>query len=271
MRIVITTLIITATAINSFGQKLFNDSLLKLEHTIYLTKSDTDIALLRLKKVDLYIENKDYSSDALQEILRVDYEKIKDSTVELKFLWNSAMIAQLNNSRREASHYLRQYEKISGDTSIQVYLFEVLINNGYDSAEVTKAVSRLSAYDKSFDALSCMNKPYSYEIKHKVWYAVASAIVPGSGSMINGNVGKGTASLFMNAASATAIYFLIQNNLYLNAALWGTGLGIKFYTGNIKLTTSLVEQKEQRKKNTLAKYSKGVLDNLLIKYPLNFR
>ena len=88
---------------------------------------------------------------------------------------------------------------------------------------------------------------------------------------MNGDIGKGTASLLINSVSAYAIYILIQNNLYLNAILWGAALGLKFYIGNIKLTTVLVDEKESRKKNTLAVDCKCVLNNLLIQYPVEFK
>jgi hypothetical protein len=254
-----------------YGQQSFEKDLLLLEQKIYSSQSDSDRNAYCFQKFDLYILNKNYSPDALKEAKRIDYELFKDSISRYRFLWNSAMIAQLNEEKYLASYYLNKYQVVSGDSSIQVYLLASVINNGFDSVAVSEAVYKLAAYDKKFESLRCMNRIYEYQIKNKRLYPLASAIIPGLGSMLNGNVGKGLSSLAINSAAAYGVYALVQNNLYLNAIFWGTGVGLKFYAGNIKLTAKLVEEKELFKKNTLAVDCKCVLNKLSSNYPLEFK
>lgn len=272
MRIITTTLIILITQIKFLcGQESFNNDLLLLEERIFSSQPGVELNKYCLQKFDLYVANNNYSADCLREAKRVSYELIADSTTRLHFLWNSAIIAQINDDRASASYYLKTYTSISSDTSIQTYLLSAMINNGFDSVQVSGAVSKLSSNNKKFESLFCMNKIYDYEIKNKNGYAIASALIPGLGSALNGNIGKGITSLAINSISAYVIYLFVQNNLYLNAVLWGSALGLKFYMGNIKLTTTLVEEKEALKKNTLAKDCKCVLDKLLVEYPIDFK
>ena len=271
MRITITILITLLAVTDFLGQQSFNNELLLLEQKIYTCRNDTERIVYNVQKFDLFISNKDYSTDALKEAKRIDYELIRDTISRFRFLWNASLVANLNNDKSLASYYYKQYRQISNDTSIQSYLLSVLINNGYDTIEVSNSLQKLAVNDKNFNLLKCMNNMYEYTIKNKILYPIASALIPGSGSMMNGDIGKGTASLLINSVSAYAIYILIQNNLYLNAILWGAALGLKFYIGNIKLTTVLVDEKESRKKNTLAVDCKCVLNNLLIQYPVEFK
>lgn len=254
-----------------YGQQSFDNDLLMLEKKIYASHSDMERNGYYLEKFNLYISNKIYSADAVQAAKRVDSDLLKDSTRQCSFLWNSAIISHLNEEKYLASYYIDRYRIVSGDSSIQTFLLTSVINNGFDSVAVSNAVRNLNIYDKKFGSLICMNKIYEYNRKHKILYSVASAIVPGSGSMLNGNIGKGMSSLAFSSASAYGVYALLQNNLYLNAVFLGTGVALKFYIGNIKLTSKLVEEKELFKKNALAADCKCVLNNLSSEYPLEFR
>lgn len=272
MRQITTILIILITQIKFLSaQQSFDNDLLLLEQKIYSAQSTIEYNRYCFQKFDLYIVNKNYSADALKEAKRIDYRLLSDSVSQFRFLWNSAIIAQLNEEKTVASYYLDQYRMVSADTSLQIYLFDVIINNGFNSDKVSNALLKLTSYNKQFGSLSCLNELYEQEIKNKIWYPIASALLPGLGSIINGNLDKGASSLAINAAAGYAIYLLIQNNLYLNAIFWGTGVGLKFYVGNIKLTTRLVEEKALLKKNTLAADCKCVLNELLIEHPLEFK
>lgn len=272
MRLIITILIILIIQTKFlYAQQSFENDLLLLEQNIYYSQSKVERNDFCYQKLSLYIKNKNYSAEALAEAKRIDYTLFSDSTKAFCFLWNSAIIAELNNDKNAALYYLSQYTIDSKDTSVPVNLLAVLINNNYNSNEVVRVVSKLTKVDIKFDSLLCLNKANEYKIKNKIAYPIASAIVPGLGSMINGNIMQGTNSLLINSVSAYGIYLLIQNNLYANAFLWGTGLGVKFYAGNIKLTQHLVEKKELLKKNALAEDCKCVLNRFLKEYPLEFK
>lgn len=271
MRSIIIILIILISHSHFYGQQSFDNDLLLLEKKIYASHSDVERNDHYFEKFNAYILNKNYSADALKEAKRVKYDLLTDSAKQYRFLWNAAMIAHLNEEKYTAAYYIHQYALVSRDSSIQTFLLAAIINNGFDSVAVSNAVRNLTVYDKKFASLVCMNNIYAYNRKNKMLYPIASAIVPGLGSMLNGNVGKGVNSLLLSSASAYGIYALVQNNLYLNAIFWGTGVGLKLYVGNIKLTSKLVEEKESFKKNTLAVDCKCVLNKLSSEYPLEFK
>jgi hypothetical protein len=64
---------------------------------------------------------------------------------------------------------------------------------------------------------------------------------------------------------------MINAGVYINAALWGTGLGLKFYTGNIRLTEKVFREKELKQKNKLATLCELKLEKVLEKYPVNLK
>lgn len=271
MRSITIILIILINPAIFYGQRSLENDLLLLEKKIYASSSDVERNTYCFEKFNVYIANKNYSADALQAAKRVKYDLLNDSVAQYRFLWNAAMVAHLNEEKYVAAHYIHQYTIVSGDSCIQTFLLAAIINNGFDSVAVSKAVRNLTAYDKKFESLMCMNKIYAYTRKHKMFYPLASAIVPGLGSMLNGNVGKGFNSLVLSSASTYGVYALLQNNLYLNAIFWGTGVGLKLYVGNIKLTSKLVEEKELFKKNTLAVDCKCIFNKLSSDYPLEFK
>lgn len=98
-----------------------------------------------------------------------------------------------------------------------------------------------------------------------------SYVVPGSGTIASGYVGKGITSLAITGGLATGIYFLVVNKLYLNAAFVAFPWFAKFYGGQTRLTKKLTEQKELKRKNKMASYCSEKLSALLQKYPLQFK
>jgi len=255
----------------AYGQLAFDSELLSLESKIYNSSSNTVSTKYCIDKLDLYIKNKNYGIEALNTAERIDYDKIADSAEQIRFLWNAALIAHLNNDQSYAPHYIFWYQKLSNDNSIQANLLAVVINNGIDSVLVSTSVKHLQSYSKEFDSLICINGMYAYRIEHKKKYTVASAIVPGLGIMLNGNVTKGVTSLALTGATGYTIYLMAVNSLYFSAILTAYAIGAKFYLGNIALTKKLVLEKEELKKSALAKNCKCTLNRALERYPLRFK
>ena len=75
----------------------------------------------------------------------------------------------------------------------------------------------------------------------------------------------------LSSASVFGIIKLVDYGLYLNAFFWGTGLGFKFYAGNLKLTEKQFYEAETKQRNKLANNCENQLKQLLEKYPLNFK
>jgi hypothetical protein len=270
-RIIIILSILLSFTEHFSAQGSFDMQLLKLERKIVECKSDTERIPFCLQKMDLYIDSSEIGADALTEAKRIDYRMIPDSVVRLRFLWNAALLAHLQKESDLARYYISEFRAQKSDSAAETLLLELLINSDRDTALVTKRISELRKINDSLSCLSCINKVMAYERKHKKAYVVASAVIPGSGSMANGNVGKGAVSLVLNAGVVYAVVALVKNHLIINAVCWGLALGTKFYTGNLMLTSRLVDQKEARKKSKLATDCELAYKKILDKYPLQFR
>jgi len=253
------------------AQTLFDKELLQLEQDVFVLKTDSERAPIILKKVDLYVKNNEISVDALHEARRIDYQLLPSNESKLHFLWNAAIIANLNNQRNYAGFYINSYHTLTGDSSVEYKLLSVLINNGEDSALLIQTVNELAKSDSNFACLTCLNEVAYYQKKNRNGYLLASVIMPGLGSILEGYPLKGMSSLLVNAASVFAIYELVRSNLYINAILWGVTLTSKFYVGNIKLTDKLFDKRESKQKNTLANKCKGKVSVLLKEHPILFR
>jgi hypothetical protein len=256
---------------NLFAQSQPDVELLQLEQEVYMAKTDSERAPLLLKKVDLYIKDKDFSKDALKEARRIDYTLLPNEELKTHFLWNAALLANLNGDLDYAGFYIDRYHTLYNDTSMQYALVAILINNGQDSALLTKSVKNLAVRDANVTCLTCLNEVAYYEKKGRNGYLISSVIVPGLGIILEGYPLKGTASLLVNAASALAVYELIRSNLYINAVCWGLTLASKFYIGNIRLTDKLFTDKELKQKNALANTCKSRISVLLKTYPILFK
>ncbi|MBL4898739.1 MAG: hypothetical protein JKX76_03710 [Colwellia sp.] len=267
-RIITILIFLIACTEGSYSQPSFDNELLSLEKEIFRSKNDSDRVGFHLKKLDLYIEHNDFSELAFQEVRRIDYRLFRDSIDQKRFLWNASLISQLNGALNTGRHYNALYQQHYPDSSIAAILLGIMLNSQSDTAYTNKWINHLVQVDARFEGLSCMNAVIEFEIPNKNLYVVASAILPGLGSALNGDVFKGLNSLAINGAAGYGLYLLAQNNLYLNTILWGGGLGLKFYFGNLKLTNRLVESKQARIKNSLADSCNDIYKDLLTDYPI---
>lgn len=271
LRIIII-LIWIASFINSVSaQTEFDKQLLAIEQHVFESKNDTVKASLCLQKFNLYVStNNYYSAAALNEVKRIDFLLLSDSAKE-KFLWNAGLLFYLHKEQRSAMYYIQQYKSLSKDSSMNCFLLELLSAANYDTLSVSTILKKASIKTVDFTCLNCLNEIVVYQRKGENRYLFASAIVPGLGSAINGNVGKGFVSLSLNSLIAYVMYYMLHENLYLNAFGWGLSFGIKFYTGNLRLTEKLFFEKEAKTKNKLAKNCELKLKEVLNKYPLLFK
>ncbi len=258
--------------INNFkAQTEFDLKLLNLEHDIYISRSDTERAGYIMKKVDLYISNNVLSKVAFNEVQRINYTFLTNEPQKKRFLWNASLLAHINGDRDYARFYLNRYTETCGDTGIGPLLLGILINNGEDSASLIRDTKKLSAFNREFDCLTCLNDLTYYHKGKRNLYLFASIVLPGLGTMLEGYPLKGITSTLVNAGAALAIYGLIKSNLYINAVLWGITLITKFYFGNIRLTDKLFYARETKEKNILAGNCEDKIGNLLNKYPFAFK
>ncbi|MFI5150558.1 MAG: hypothetical protein ACHQRM_12545 [Bacteroidia bacterium] len=255
----------------SGAQDDFASALLKLEKKAYACKSDTEKAGYYLQKMDLYLQHLSYTGQALGETRRIPFGLLKDRETQNRFLWNAALLSQMNKETDFALFYYNRYKENTGDSSGTSALLEILIHAERDTVAVSAMLRKLTARDTGFSCLSCLNKTASFELKHRGWYVFSSMLVPGLGTALEGYPLKGMNSLLINAAIIYGVVALVQSKDYIAAALIGAGLGLKFYSGNIKLTKRLFYEKEMRKKSLLATQCRQAMEKLLKKYPLQFR
>ena len=245
--------------------------LLNLEQQAFACSSDSSKNWLYIKKLDVYLQASDYKNAALNEVKRIDYTLIKDEAEKERFLWNASLLAQLNEDVHFAEVYFSRYQTCSRDSGAGATLLGMIILSNTDTAALTRAINYSALTDPAFSCLTCLNKTLSYKRKNRGVFILSSALIPGMGSMLNGNYLQGTNSLLINGAIGYLIFTLVQSNDYVNAVLLGFSLGLKFYNGNIRLTKSLFDKKEARKKSLRADKCRQALKQLMEKYPLSFR
>lgn len=272
MRQIIILLILLAGSINRlFCQTMFDDSLLFFEQKIFICKNDSEKATLRLNKLDAYFSKNNFSEQALMEAKRIDYSYLKNKEDQKIFLWNASILAYVNDDKRSSFQWYNAYQHLYPDSSMQSIMLGFIASSEFDSTLSGSYLKIISLHDSEAVCLSCLSKLQNYKRKHKGVYTAASAIVPGAGSIANGNVAKGIISLAINSGAWLITDELIKSNLYVNAVLLGVGMSVKFYAGNIQLTKKLFDQKEAAQKNILAKECQRNIDKLLDKYSIGIR
>lgn len=271
MRQIIIALVAIVLFTNNYAQSGLDSNLLALEKQLFESANDTGKAMIRLKKIGLYIAANDYSEHAFTEMRRIDFSLLQDSIVKSTFLWNATLLSQLNKKTDYAKYYLNQYHSLCKDSSLSYHLLGLLIYQEDDSIMTNNFIEKLTVSDSGFTCLKCLLEARFYERKHKNLYLAASVAIPGLGTSLNGNVFKGLNSLLVNSAIGYGVYSLALNGLYANAVLVGLTYGTKFYLGNLKLTSLTFQEKENKQKSELAKKCEFALSNLMNKYPLKFR
>ena len=267
--IIIELILITLPFSLCYGQPVIGDSLLFYEYKYFKSENDTVRQQLLIKKINLYLNAGISDRQTFLEIKRVKINYL-DST-QIDFLWNASLVSYLNDENDYASFFLSEYLKLSHDTSITAGILEILVYKYTNKGITDKAINRIKLKDSLFDCLHCFEKMVNYKKKHLNAYLISSAIIPGSGSALNGYFLKGLCSLALISASAFAIVKMVEYGLYVNAALWGSGVGLKFYLGNINLTEKLFYRSEAKTNSKLAKDCEMHLKNILKKHPLNLK
>ncbi len=253
------------------SQNTLSDSLLYYEYAYYKSNNDTSKQKILLKKIDLYLTKNITHREVFNEIKRVNLNYLYDKKIKTNFLWNAITISYLNNETDNARYFLAEYSNLKPDSSMAFNLLSILVNKYTDTSDVNKRIKYLSGIDTVFKGLNCFCDIVNYNRKHLNFYLISSAIIPGSGTAMNGYILEGVLSLAIMAGSVYGIIKLVQYGLYINAVLWSTGVGLKFYTGNIKLTEQTFYKAEINKKNKLTIICELKLKNVLNKYPITLK
>lgn len=254
----------------AIGQEQFAMDLLQKESAFFYAKNDTLKQVFLVQKLRLHLKNNSLGKTAFDEVKRVRINALPDS-LKAAFYWDVSVLAYLNHEEVYALNFLEKYTSFTRDTSVNVYVLNYLISYSSPSELSLAKWNKLLATDTSLACLKCLEEVEAYQAKHKRLKTTLALLFPGSGLIANGNVGKGLISLALNAATFFALRFTIQQQVWLNAIMWGTNLGGKFYFGGYKLTSNKVILKESLERKKLATLCELNVLSVLERYPLNFQ
>lgn len=254
---------------NIQAQETLEQQLLLLEHKVYAETNDTLKNGYLVQKIQMYITSNVLTETVLVDVNRVDQHHLADSLQE-RYFWNAALLFYLNNDYRKSHLFLNSYIKKSGDTSVETRLFALLAAR-FDATYFKAKLAELVQVSDSFACLICLQDQYAQADKHLRIKKVASAILPGLGTIFNGYPVKGTFSLIFTASTVVLSYALFKNSLYINGFSWGLPLFQRFYVGNIRLTERSSDANMRRKKVNELKPCERDLQHLLNLYPINFK
>lgn len=259
--------------INSSLTAQVSDSvLLEYELAFFNSESERERNAILLAKIDYHLNQSELSDQVFVEIERVK-SKLLPREEQQRFYWNASLLYYVKAQHYRSIHFIDAYEKgaDSSELNPSFKLLKFLTYAEYDTTLSNKLFDQLAQQDTLMNCLSCISDVASYELKHKKFRIVASYFIPGFGTMITGKPVKGFLSLSLNALSTLALIYTIQQQLWINTVGWGTNLIGKFYTGNIRLATKVIAEKEERKKKELAHQCELQIRSVLQRYPLNFR
>lgn len=267
LQAIIRTLIICSFTTVGYGQSSAIDTLLSFERRIFLaTEQEKD--LLLFQKLTYQLSQDIVDSTTLITANRIKYKHLPDS-VRSRFLWNAALIAYFNSDKNLGLLYWKRYQKEESDSTTPTLFLGYLLSHQLDTAQHNLLLSQLVQRDSAFLNYENLANA-SYAVKAKKFKEVVSFIVPGTGLMLNGNVGKGALALGINSGIFFVLRYMIMHHAWINTALWGTNLIGKFYFGNVRLVQKEITKKEDRKKQKRTQKSALALSELLEKYPINF-
>lgn len=253
----------------SIAQRNYSDSLVALERLVY-ESPDSSKSLAIYNKLTFMIHSDSLGTSAFKEVKRIAYKELPEKDVN-SFLWNATVISYLNNEFTRGLIYWKRLQiEDNNPPSVAVKTMGFLLSENRDSVLHLRLLNELSATDSLF---TTYERCASTSIKPKAvgFKKVASWIIPGSGLIMNGNIGKGALALGINTSLVIFIRYLIQQNAYVNAALWGTNLIGKFYFGDLRLLHLEIARKTQRKKNERTEKSALILETILNRYPIELR
>jgi len=269
-QIIFTFITATLFILNLNAEDSLITKLISLEKSYFLSDSNYEKTLIAYQKFNLLILNNVQDEQSILEIDRIEYDYLLSSE-QIKFFWNAALINFLNDKKIKAIHFFERYQEISLDSSNEMLLLSALIYSDFNHLKSTVSLVELSKRDTVFKCLSCLQKDEYANEKNKKLKIISSAFIPGLGMILNGDVIKGLTSTALNASSIILINYLILNQSYINALSWGFSLGLKFYTGNLKLTESLIDKKQNKKLKMESVYCKNKWQIILDNYPLKFK
>ena len=243
--------------------------MLMLEQKIFQASHDSLKNSFHLQKFNTSLRSQDYKRSYF-ELRRVREKYIHDSLIESNFYWNAALISKLSNEFQYANIYYDAYLNFTNDTSSSSLILGMLIKSDIDSAEFYYFRNKYS-YTRNNELSTCLETLFSYHLKRKWPYIISSYLLPGTGTLLTGDVYNGIGSLVTVSGFSYGVSQLAKSKLYFGAGIWGYLFLPRVYFGNIRLTVAKIQELEKKKKSKLADSCEQKVKELLNNNPIDFR
>lgn len=252
-----------------FSQLSYEEKMLSLEKKIFESKNDSVKNIFCLKKFNSSLKRHDFKR-SYHELRRVRELFLCDSLIKSHFYWNATLVSKLSNEPQYANIYYDAYLHYTNDTSESSLILGMLVKSDIDSAEVFE-FKRKFFFTKSNAYLDCFEKLISFGLKRKWAYVFSSYILPGTGTLLTGDLYNGIGSLFTVSGFSYGIYQLTKSKLYYGAGIWGSLFLPRIYLGNIGLTVAKIKELEKKKKSKLVYSCEQNVKDVLNNNPIDFR
>ena len=269
MRSLIISLLALIYTNDVFSQLGFEEKMLSLEKKIFESKNDSIKNIFCLEKFNSSLKKQDYKR-SYHELRRVRELFLSDSVTKSDFYWNATLISKLSNEPQYANIYYDAYLYYTNDSSESSLILGMLIKSDIDSSEFFE-FKRKYDFTKNNDCFDCFDELFSFKLKRKWAYVFSSYILPGTGTLLTGDLYNGIGSLFTVSGFSYGIYQLTKSKLYYGAGIWGYLFLPRVYFGNIRLTVAKIKELEKKKKSKLVYSCEQKVKELLNNNPIDFR
>lgn len=269
MRSLLISLLVFICMNDVFSQLSYEENMLMLEKKIFEANNDSVKNTLCFQKFNNSLKKQDYNRSYL-ELRRVREVFVVDSLIKSDFYWNATLISKLSNERQYANIYYDAYLEYTNDTSESSLILGMLVKSDLDSSELYE-FKRKYYYTNNSNLFGCFDELLSYRLKRKWAYVLSSYILPGTGTILTGDVYNGIGSLVTVSGTGYGVYQLAKSKLYLGMGIWGYLFLPRVYLGNIRLTAAKLESLEKKKKSKLADNCEQKMLEFLKNNPIDFR
>lgn len=233
-----------------FGNaQLDSARMLQFEHAFFLA-TDPDSARQVLKdKFNYAASVNSFDRSQLQLLYRLRDLSL-DSIDTESYYWNLSLLSHIHGEFRASWYAMEEFRKLKPNFEcLREWLLYVLISSQNAESSLENALNAFKASSFYTSELYCIEEQMQKEMKKKQGLVLMSYFIPGSGLMLNGDVGEGAGALLLNGGIAVGLTALMLNAAYINAGLWLFTWVPKFYLGNVELTKRRIKAKQQTKKN----------------------
>lgn len=241
-------LLVSISAYNGFSQ-LDSARMFQYEFDYFFSKDSSVAREILAEKFNYAAKENCFDRSQLELLYRLRQHQWAETNSEV-YYWNLALLAHVNGEFRAAWYAMEQYRKVKPIFNApREWLLYILISSQYTKESLEEALQGFKESAFYNGELLCIEEQMQFEFKRKQGLVLMSYFIPGSGLLLNGNLGEGAGALILNGGIAIGITALLLNAAYFNAGLWLLTWVPKFYLGNVELTKRRIASKQQAKKN----------------------